>query len=421
MKKILSVLMSAALLVSAAAVAHADEATIPLYVDGLDIPALQEVPQIATEFNAGKETTTLWSNMKVDGINVNAYVNGGGYNQQVALQLDESGTSATYSNRGMKRQVGIWWTSTGTWENDPTYLAWRFVGTMDKNAAIEQILKELHDKGWSESDLLVKQNMNEKPTSDIFNFYVDVEGEMTYVGFYDVTAITNDEALKDKDEEKQKRYNEAIDGVLAYLKDQGYNLDAVSYERNTVYDPEVPDWAEGTTYNVYLKQEPGHWYDCGGDEAYYVKVGTQTSMHGRDGTCHNVYAWTPEDLFNSDMKCTGTTVTWAKVKGTGAWYPAAISANYENSFVTNVTATYLADVNGSLQGYTVTYSDKGVVYTVDYNRYGGMETAKAVDLNGTEFKAAGSSTGFDWVNTATSKFLRNFSLLPLKELKVTIK
>jgi hypothetical protein len=417
MKKVLSVLMSAALLVSAAAVAHADEATIPMYVDGLDIPALQEVPTLYTEFNADKETTTLWSSMPVDGINVNAYVNGGGYNQQVALQLDETGTTATYSNRGMKRQVGIWWAGSGSWDNGMTNLTWwKAVGTMDKNAAIEKVLKDYAEKGWSEADLVVEQIT--EVTSDMYKFYVDVNGVKTYVGFY------NYDAKADEATNKANAQN-----VINYLVSEGYNPDALSYERVTEEKPTTAWWEDekgqwhdnGTVYKVFVKNEPGYWYSCSGDDAYYVKAGSQTSVHGRDGSCHMVYAWTQDDLFNSDMKCTGTTVTWAKNGTTHAWYPAEISANYENSFVTNITAKYLPDVDNSLQGYTVKYSDKGVVYSVDYNPYGGMETAKAWDLNGAEFKAAGSSTSFDWVNTATFKFMRNFSLLPLKDLKVTIK
>ena len=410
MKKLLASVLAVLMLLSVAAVATAAEATIPLYVSDLDIPELQPLPTIYTKFDDENETTTLWSSLKLDWVNVNAYVNGGGYNQQVALQLDEGGTSATYSNRGMKRQVGVWWTGGDGQYSHDMLKWWHSVGTMSETEALKQIAAEYSEKGYSSTDIGIEQ-VTEVDT-DMYKFYVNVNGKDKYVGYYDYDRAASDEL----NEQNAKN-------VLNYLVEtEGYNADALSYKRETTYKPVTFD-GQTYFYNVYLKPDTFTWWWRGvsGDDAYYVGIGTQTSVHGRDGNCHIVYAWGPNDLFNSDMECDGTTVTWQKNGNNGAWYPATVSANYKNNFVTNITAHYSANVDQSLEGYTITYNDKGVVYTVDYNPYGTMEVAKAVDLNGVEFKSAGSSTSFDWVNTATSKFMRNFSLLPLSDLKVILK
>ncbi len=395
MKKLLSVLLAGALLFSLGTAA-ADKATIPLYVSDLDIAGLEQVPQLATEYDASAQTTTVWVDMAIDGCNVNA--------DKVMVPLEFADGTVTYSTRDLKYAVGV--SSGGGETHIPTQALsyWKSVGKVDdETAAIRQIVAEYASKGYSSSDLEVVRCR--EVVSDVYSFYVDADGTRTYVGFYDYDAGASEE---DNLENAQN--------VIDYLVEaENYDPDALSYERETVYE-------DTDTFQVYLKgQETFVRYWMPGDDAYYVRVGSQTSVHGRDGTCHLVYAWTEQDLFCTDMKCTGTTVAWAVNGNTGAWYPAEVSANYENAFTTNITAEYSSNAAQSLLGYTVTYNESDVFYTVDYNAYGIMEVAKAVDLNGTEFKSTGSSSSMDWVNTATSKFMRSFSLLPLNELKVTLK
>jgi hypothetical protein len=395
--------MAAMMLMSTAAVASADSGTIPLYADSLNAPALKSIPTVYTEHKEdkyGRGTTTLWSSMVLDSASVMVYDASKHYNVPVALDLVD-GTSATYSTTGLKRQPGI--TYSGSWKEtkviDPIELGLVNVGTYkSEDEMYKEVIKDYANKGWDSDDIVVEPEY--VTTKEVLNFYVDVNGKDTYVGFYDVTGMKDD-----------KERATAAQNVINYLvKDQQYNPDALSY----TYVPTVEKTGEYTVYIPGETQTIKHAY-AGGDDCYYLTVGNQTSLHGRSGKVYEVKVAVDEDLFNTDLEFVNGTVTYKKNGNTGAWYIANATMNYsETSAVRALSANYLPTYDLKLQGYTVTINANGTTYRMDYNAYGGFETGSAYNAAGS-FKTK-AVTAFDWVNTASWKYVRNFSLLSIKKL-----
>ncbi len=419
MKKLLSLSMAAMMLLSTAAVASADSGTIPLYADSLNAPALKSIPTVYTEHKEdkyGRGSTTLWSSMVLDSAAVRVYDPAKHYNVPVALDLVD-GTSATYSTTGMKRQPGISyvysWTEKTT--TDAIELGVIPVGEFPKtDKEYGELIKDYVEKGWDSDDIVVEAQM--ELDKEVLDFYVNVEGEDKYVGYYDVTDIAKDKKLTDA--EKEAKIAAAAEAVKAYLvsKEQGYNPDALSYEPTTTYQSKKD--AQGVDlYKVYIpatETSKKHYVGVG-DDTYYLTVGNQTSVHGRSGKVYQVNVAVDEDLFNTDLEFVSGTVTYKKNGNTGAWYIANVAMNYsETSAVRSLSATYLPTYDLKLQGYTVTINANGTTYVMDYNAWGGFEKGDAYNAAGS-YHTTGASA-FDWANTASWKYVRNFSLLSVKKL-----
>ncbi len=420
MKKLLSLSMAAAMLLSSAAIAHADTGTIPLYADELNLPAIQTIPGMQTEHTEddyGRGTTTVWLSMAVDSLQVSAYDANAHYNVLTDLDLVD-GTSATYSTTGLKRQVGIQYSGGSTTDWTTTY-------NFDEMKAIEEginvgeyastdemyeeVIAEYTAKGWVSDELLVIPQDPDK-TSETLEFYVYVDGveEAQYVGYYDVTDMTDDEKAT------------AAENVLYYLtEEENYNPDALYYIETAEYD-------DIELYDVYVvpsSTSNSYWYVDG--PAYYAKVGNQTTLHDRWGKVVQVNVAVDEDLFNTDMEFVDGTVTYKKNGTTGAWYAATVTMNYsDKSAVRTLKAQYLPTYNLGLQGYSVTINANGTSYVLDYNPYGGFEKADAYNAAGVYKNSSTKPNGskpFDWVKTDTGtptwKYVRNFSLLSLSKLK----
>ncbi len=403
MKKLLSLLLAAMMLLSFAAVASADTGTIPLYADELNLPALKAIPTVYTEHKEdayGRGTTTLWSSMVLDSATVMVYDSSVHYNVPVALDLVD-GTSATYSTTGLKRQVGITYSGGTAWKTyDYTDFGYVFVGDYaSEDAMYGELYDEYINKGWDSNEIIIDPEYAE--VSDVLNFYVNVEGKKQYVGYYDVMDLT--------DAEKKQ----TAENVIRYLVEtENYNPDALSFKEES--KSEATGW-----YSVYAKEDTGrlryaNWN--GGDDAYYLTVGNQTSLHGRSGKVYQVSVAVDEDLFNTDMGFVNGTVTYKKNGNNGAWYPAKVTMNYDDtSAVRSLSADYLPTYNLGLQGYTVTISANGTTYVLNYNAWGGFESADAYNGSGT-YHSTGARA-FDWANKSNWKYVRNFSLLSLSKLK----
>ena len=408
MKKLLSVLLAAAMLLSLAAVASADTGTIPLYADQLNLPALQSIPTVYTEHKEdayGRGSTTLWSSMVLDSAAVMVYDSGKGYNVPVALELID-GTSATYSTTGLKRQVGITYSGGTAYRTFKTYYPvlpdeFGYVSLGDYGSE-DEMYKELYEecinKGWKSDEIFIDPDY--VLVSDVLNFYVNVNGKKQYVGYYDMAGITAEER------------DETAENVIRYLVEtEGYNEKALSWEEDWDYQP-------NGYYTVYVKQPSGMRYLNwnGGDDAYYLTVGNQTSLHGRNGKVYQVSVAVDEDLFNTDMEFVNGTVTYKKNQNNGAWYPAKVTMNYgDTSAVQSLSAEYLPTYDLALQGYTVKIIADGTSYVLNYNAWGGFESADAYNGSGS-YHSTGASA-FDWASTASWKYVRNFSLQSIKKLK----
>ena len=403
MKKLLSLLLAAMMLLSFAAVASADTGTIPLYADELNLPAIKSIPTIYTEHKEdayGRGTTTLWSSMVLDSATVMVYDSSVHYNVPVALDLVD-GTSATYSTTGLKRQVGITYSGGYAYTIPKIYEDMGYVSVGEYSSEDEMygaLIDEYVKKGWKDNEIHIDAQYEE--VSDVLNFYVNVEGKKQYVGYYDVKDLSSDE-------KKQTAEN-----VIRYLVEtEGYNEKALSFKE------ESKSRATGE-YHVYIQSGKQNVYRNwnGGDDAYYLTVGNQTSLHGRSGKVYQVSVAVDEDLFNTDMGFVNGTVTYKKNGNNGAWYPAKVTMNYDDtSAVRSLSADYLPTYNLGLQGYTVTISANGTTYVLNYNAWGGFESADAYNGSGT-YHSTGARA-FDWANKSNWKYVRNFSLLSLSKLK----
>lgn len=425
MKKLLSLVLAAMMLLSFAAVASADTGTIPLYADELNLPAVKTVPTIYTETREdayGQKTTTLWSSMVLDNAIVMMY-DGNFANKPYALDLID-GTTASYvikpNQKAAKRQVGI--TSSGSkgitynWKvfkilDDFGYLYLGEYGTEDK--LYDAAIKKYEPLGWDSDSIVVEPVYEDK--ADILNFYVNVNGKDVYVGYYDTANI--EFTGKETPAQKQNMIKDAAEGVMEYLvQTEDYNPKALSWTQD-------PNLVKTERYHVFAHQfvKYANNNKTNGDDAYIVTVGNQISTHGRSGVCYSVMVQVDEDLFNTDMEFVSGFVTYKKNGNNKAWYAAEVVMNYsEASAVRTLKAVYLPDHFLSLQGYTVTIMANGTTYNLDYNPWGGLEKASASNAAGNYKNTSTPKKGgmpFDWTSTANWKYVRNFSLLSIAKLQ----
>ncbi len=379
MKKATAALLAillAALLASAAA----ERAVIPDTMAGFEFDRIRRVPVLYTKHSESTMSTFVSSDMALDRVSVNMD------RVYTPVPLDEGGRTFTYSTAGLKRQVGVWWS-----------------GTRPADAHISFL-----DSGeWPEERDALTYARRNYPQYAKYGYRAEAGSGWSV----EICGIDDD-------------------GGETVI-DPGYHVSRAEYDGQAemlielmdIFSEEYPSYA-ALAFTVTSDSVQG-WdlyavgadraYSFSGDDAYMAAVGSQTSIHGRDGVAHTVYARTDKDLFETDMECSGTTLTWKKNGNTGVWYVDTVEATYENSFTAKISAHYLHDLGTSLVSYDITFINEGITYTVHYAPSGKQLRASAEAPFGC-FVTAGSSSEWEWVNTATFAYETQGRLLPLREL-----
>ena len=379
MKKSAAALL-AILLAAVCVSAAAERAVIPDTMAGFEFDRIRQVPVLYTKHSESTMSTFVSSDMVLDRVSVNMD------RVYTPVSLDEGGRTFTYSTAGLKRQVGVWWS--GTRPADAS-LGW------------------LDAAQWpGERDALVYAERN-YPQYAEYGYRADPGTGWSV----EIVGIADDgsETVIDPGYQVSRAEYDGVEEMLDALMERFFE-DYPSYAALSfgIVDDSVPGW---DLYAVGAENV----YSFSGDDAYMVTVGNQTSIHGRDGVAHTVYARTDRDLFDTDMECSGTTLTWKKNGNTGVWYVDTVESTYENSFTAKISAHYLHDRGTSLVSYDITFINEGITYTVHYAPNGKQLRASA-DAPFGFFITAGSSTEWEWVNTATLAFETEGRLLPLREL-----
>ncbi len=360
--------------------APAERAFIPYTMAGFDFDRIRPVPVLSTKHSEETMTTWVESSMKMDWASVNMDL------VDVPIALDGDAVSFTYSTEGLKRQVGA--VQPGKITSD-AYLEWVDLASCpterDALAYALDCFDEYAEYGYR-ADPSMFFNV------DIYGIADD--GTETYLETRTLPGGTG-----------EKERSAALDGMREEC--------AASYPSCASFRFDAEDDYQGG-WDLFAVNAASVDVLCG-DDAYMVGIGRQISVHGRDGVPHTVYASTDADLFETDMECTGTILTWKKNGNTGVWYVATVEACYENSFTAVISAHYLHDKGTSLVNYDVTFINEGITYTVRFSPKGKLLRAQAEAPFGT-YITAGSSTEWEWVNTVDFSYEKEGRLLPLKEL-----
>ncbi|MBR4502418.1 MAG: hypothetical protein IKP22_11125 [Clostridia bacterium] len=379
MKKATAALLAillAALLVSASA----ERAVIPDTMAGFEFDRIRQVPVLYTKHSESTMSTFVSSDMTLDRVSVNMD------RVYVPVPLDEGGHTFTYSTAGLKRQVGVWWS--GMRPAD-AHLNW-----LDA------------DEWPEERDALTYARRN-YPQFAKYGYRADA-GNGWSVEIRGIADDGKETVIEPEYHVSQAEYDGQEEMLVSLMELFSEEYPAYAALAFTVTGDSLQGW---DLYAVGADSV----YSFSGDDAYMAAVGNQTSIHGRDGTAHTVYARTDRDLFETDMECGGTTLTWKKNGNTGVWYVDTVEATYENSFTAKISAHYLHDLGTSLVSYDITFINEGITYTVHYAPSGKQLRASA-DAPFGFFVTAGSSSEWEWVNTADCTFETKGRLLPLREL-----
>ncbi len=358
----------------------AERAVIPDTMAGFDFERIRRVPDLYTRHSEAAMSTFVRSDMPLDRVSVNMDT------VYTPVALDGDGQTFTYSTEGLKRQVGVWWS--GTWHAD-AYLAW------------------LDIRDWPEEKDALSYGRRAFPDYAGYGYRAD-PGMYWNVEIRGVLEDGSQTLIDPECRVSQSDYDGPAE-MLDALKEKC----AADYPGCTDFLFAITDDYQAGWDLYAVDAESG--YSFSGDDAYMVTVGTQTSIHGRDGSAHTVYARTDRDLFDTDMECSGTTLTWKKNGNTGVWYVATVESTYENSFTARISAHYLHDRGTSLVNYDITFINEGITYTVHYAPDGKQLRASA-DAPFGFFITAGSCSEWDWVNTETFAYETEGRLLPLREL-----
>ena len=379
MKKSTAALLAillAALCVSAAA----ERAVIPDTMAGFEFDRIRQVPVLYTKHSESTMSTFVSSDMTLDRVSVNMD------RVYVPVPLNQDGRTFTYSTSGLKRQVGVWWS-----------------GRRPADAHLSWLIA---DEWPEERDALIYAERN-YPQYAQYGYRAEA-GLGWSVEIRGISDDGEETVIEPGYLVSQAEYDgqaEMLDALMERFAEEYPFYAALAF---TVTEDSLEGW---DLYAVGADSE----YFFSGDDAYMVTVGNQTSIHGRDGTAHTVYARTDRDLFETDMECSGTTLTWKKNGNTGVWYVDTVESTYENSFTAKIAAHYLHDQGTSLVSYDITFINEGITYTVHYAPNGKQLRATA-DAPFGFFVTAGSSCEWEWVNAATCTFETEGRLLPLREL-----
>ncbi len=379
MKKVAAVL-TVILLAVPLMTAAAERAVIPDTMAGFEFDRIRQVPVLYTKHSESAMSTFVSSDMVLDRVSVNMD------RVYIPVPLDEGGRTFTYSTAGLKRQVGVWWSAMRPAD---ARLSW------------------LDAADWPEEDDVLTYAERNFPQYAEYG-YLAAPGTGWSVEILGISEDGTETVIDPEYTVSRAEYEgqtEMLDALMERFAGEYPSYAALAF---TVTDDSLEGW---DLYAVGADSV----YTFAGDDAYMVTVGNQTSVHGRDGAAHTVYARTDRDLFDTDMECGGTTLTWKKNGNTGVWYVDTVEATYENSFTAKIAAHYLHDQGTSLVSYDITFINEGVTYTVHYAPNGKQLRATA-DAPFGFFVTAGSSCEWEWVNAATCTFETEGRLLPLREL-----
>ncbi len=358
----------------------AERATIPDTMALYEFDRIKPVPDLYTKHSEETMSTYVESDLPMDWVNVNMDLH------YTAVPLDEGNRTFTYSTEGLKRQVGIWWS--GTWRSN-AYLEWvDMEACPTEEDAVRYALSrysQYASKGYL-ADPSMFWNVEVRGISP--------DGSETLLDTLWWLSQNDYEDAEDMRKTLGEEWAEACPDYSAFRFD--------------ITDDFQGGW---DLYAVNATEV----YSFSGDDAYMVGIGNQISVHGRDGEAHTVYAHTDSDLFDTDMECSGTTLTWKRNGNNGRWYVATVESTYENSFTAKISAHYLHDKGTHLVNYDITFINEGITYVVHYAPSGCQLRASASAPFG-NFITAGSCSEWDWVNADTCVFETEGRLLPLDEL-----
>ena len=363
--------------------APAERAIIPYTLAELRCDPLLPVPALSTRHSEASMTTRVESSLPMDWATVNMDM------CFTAVPLDEGGASFTYSTRGLKRQVGV--TRSGT-RRDNAYLEW-----VDMQSCPTE--RDALDYAGEHYALYASYGFEADPS-----MFWNVE-------IYGLSSDGTESLIETRRWVRQDDYRDVDDMTAALCESCIRDYPACTAFRFSVTDDFQGGW---DLYAVGAASV----YSFSGDDAYMICVGSQVSLHGRDGKPHAVYAAADRDLFSTDMECSGCTVIWKPDPVTGTWFADTVEATYEKSFTAKISAHFSWDHRPSLVGYDITFINEGVTYTVRCSPDGKQLHASAEAPFGS-FVSSAPGSEWDWVNAETFMFETSRRLLPLKELTLT--
>ena len=332
MKKTLSLILAAAMLLSVCGLASADAFFDAPPRSALKLaPMPASVPGVTVEHNEYTNMYTVTASEKPEWACANIWYDG--YGHVDGITFDDNGVAVF---KGGKTQIGIWWV--GSWLGFDQYLTW--VGTSDYP---------------TEEDV-------EAFAEEQFPEYADIGYEFRPSMFWNVDVYGVDaEGNQTKIETLWWVSQDDYDGDVGVMADAMEETYAESHPEYASFALEVLEDFQGGWNISGLKTVFGY----SGNDALLLGYPGMQVWYTRGGKPVRITVSMSEDPFGTDKEFESASVgyKWSDEYGY-KWYVSAVDATYKNGPVKSVHVEYPDTMAGNWLRYTVTLSSGGeLTYT----------------------------------------------------------